>query len=146
MIHTSLCTSKYTYVDGEFVQYILCQSSKGCGCSYGKLVSLSSLALHVDITIIFLSYSDKLSLFMESKGASSPGILTLTSSLSQVCVHNMYMCNHRLQYSMYVAISMVVEMFKIYGSKKDLKGKSQQNGWISTESPDSPECKYSTHQ
>ena len=34
---------------------------------------------------------------------------------------------------MYVAISMVVEMFrlyKMYGSKKDLKGKSQQNGYL----------------
>ena len=34
-----------------------------------------------------LACRDKLSEFMESKGANSPGILALTSGLSKVCMH-----------------------------------------------------------
>jgi len=37
--------------------------------------------------LVLLSSRDKLSEFMESKGANSPGILTLTSGLSKVCIH-----------------------------------------------------------
>ena len=35
---------------------------------------------------MFFVNSDRLSSFMESRGAPSPGILALTSNLSKVCV------------------------------------------------------------
>ena len=44
-------------------------------------VLVFSLSYH---SVLFCSLRDKLSAFMESKGAASPGILTLTSNLSKV--------------------------------------------------------------
>ena len=43
-------------------------------------------------------FRDKLSLFMESRGAASPGILTLTTSLSKVRYHIYSNCMIKLYY------------------------------------------------
>ena len=72
-------------LDGDSVQYLLLQPSQGSGSAHGKFVRASyKLILKKKMLRLLFAPRDKLSAFMESKGAASPGMLTLTSNLSKV--------------------------------------------------------------
>ena len=60
--------------------------------------------------LLLIIYSDELSAFIESKGAPSPGILTLTMSLSKVCfmTNDVAKACHYLLHIVYFFMSIIL--------------------------------------